>query len=143
MSSPAPALDPRPQPTRRATGRTSVPAARPPSPQPPQLRRAARRGSHLAFWLFSAIVVTLMVLAVVSINTMSVQTTYRMQTVSQDVVHLSAKQVVLNDEVASLSAPARIAEWAQLHQMVTPAVEDTIMLSVPGVDPRGRAGPAA
>ena len=78
-------------------------------------------------------VVSILVMGLVALNAMLVQTTYRMQTVRQQVIDLSEEQVQLTDQVASLSSPENVARWARQHDLTMPEPGDTIILPVPGV----------
>lgn len=129
----APKLRPELQPAKRSAPPARTPAARPRPSNPPQLRRRARRGHHPVFWLFAGVVVSVIVVGLVAVNAFLVQTTYRMQAVQQEATDLAQRQMELSDQVASLSSPERVAEWARLHEMVMPAPGDTVILRVPGV----------
>jgi cell division protein FtsL len=115
-----------------------VPAARParqpaarPTASPPPPRRA-RRGSSPAFWFLSAVVVSALVLLVVGLNAMVVNTTYRLTEVQGRVRTLAEQHDELDIEVARLSSPSRIAEWADVVGMVVPGPGDSVILRVPG-----------
>ncbi len=150
MSVPArdlPARDlPVSEPPRRRPPRTTVPArpgrpapparlpaARPRRFTPPRVSRRARRGHHPVFWCFTAAVVSLLVFGLVALNTLQVQTTYRIQGVQQDVGDLADHQAVLSKEAAALSSPERVAAWAASQGMAMPRPGDTVILRVPGV----------
>ncbi len=113
--------------------RPAVPVARPRTSIPPQKSTGARRGSHTAFWFFSAGVVSVLIFAVVALNALLVQTTYRMQSVQQEVRDRDDDLATLSDEVARLSSPERIAVWAKDNQMVMPGSGAVVVLSVPGI----------
>jgi len=87
--------------------------------------------------------VSLLVMALVALNAMLVQTTYRMQTVRQEVSDLSQAQVQLSDQVASLSSPQTVARWARQHGLTMPLPGDTIILPVPGVASASNPAPGA
>ena len=106
-------------------------AARPRPTSPPQPRVRARRGFHLAFWVFSAAVISSIVVGVVALNAMVVNTTYRIEDARQTLDDLQVQQGSLNKEVATLSAPSTIAEWAAARGMVDP--RDVVILPVAGV----------
>ena len=114
------------------------PAARPSPPTPP--RRRARRGSTPtpAFWFLSASVVSLLIFAVVGLNALVVNTTYRMTDVQEQVLALQERHEQLGIEVARLSSPSRIAAWADVVGMVVPGAGESVILRVPGE--RARAG---
>ena len=106
-------------------------AARPRPASPPQPRVRARRGFHLTFWIFSAVVISAIVVGIVALNAMVVNTTYRIESGQQTLGDLQTQQKSLSTEVARLSSPSRIAEWAAAQRMVTPA--DVVILRVAGV----------
>jgi cell division protein FtsL len=135
----APLPTPRPGPPRGPTRSTPDRAAPPartaaarPRTNPPQPRARARRGHHLAFWLFAGAVVSVLVMGLVAINALLVQTTYRMQGVQRDVQDLADRHVQLQEEAASLSSPERVAAWADRNQMAMPRPGATVILRVPG-----------
>jgi cell division protein FtsL len=135
MSVPArtltPSAVPAPQPHREPSARPV--AARPRPSTVAQTRPRARHWRHPAFFLFAGVVVSVMVMGLVALNAMLVQTTYRMQTVRQQVFDLSEEQIQLTDQVASLSSPESVARWAHLNGLTMPEPGDTIILPVPGV----------
>jgi cell division protein FtsL len=104
-----------------------------PAKRKPAARPRRRGWRHPTFLLFAAMVVSVMVIGLVALNALLVQTTYRMQTVRQEVSDLSEQQVRLADAVASLSSPQTVARWARLQGMTSPQPGDTIILPVPGV----------
>jgi hypothetical protein len=147
MSAPARALAPSPG---RRPARPAKPAARPPAKHAPANKRgsfatvAARRRMlrrrRAAFWLFAGGLVSLLVIGTVTLNALAVQTTYHMHLYQQVVNDLSAQQVQLTNQQASLSAPGRVAAWARANGMVQPGSGHTVVLPVPGVvtsDPGG------
>ncbi len=111
------------------------PAARPRTPSPPQPLRRARRGFHPAFWIFAAVVVTGMVVALVSLSALVVQTGFDIDRAEDRIAQLTDGRELLRKDVATLSAPGRIASWARDRGLVMP--EDVIVLQVPGTDPAG------
>jgi hypothetical protein len=128
---------PRPEPSRsRSTPHGAAPPARMaaarPRTNPPQPHARARRGHHLAFWIFAGAVVSVLVMGLVAINALLVQTTYRMQGVQRDVQDLADRHVQLQEAAASLSSPERVAAWADRHQMTMPRPGGTVILRVPG-----------
>lgn len=118
----APATRPRP---------ASAPKPRAPQPRDLPARVRQRRRVHLAFSILAASVISLIVVGIVALNAMVVNTTYRMEAAQQALGDLQAQQGSLSTEVARLSAPSRISEWAHAQQMVTP--EDVVILRVAGV----------
>ena len=117
----------------RAAPPARTPAARPRRTTPPQERRRTRRGHHAAFWCFAATVLSLLLLGLVALNTLLVQTTYRMQDVQQHVRDLADQQVRLSDVEATFSSPGQIAKWAASQGMTMPLPGNTVILRVPGV----------
>jgi Cell division protein FtsL. len=91
------------------------------------------RRRRAAFWLFAGAVISALVIGLVTLNALAVQTTYHMQLYQQEVSDLSAQQIQLTNEEASLSAPGRVAEWARANGMVMPGSGNTVVLPVPGV----------
>ncbi len=117
-----------------------TPAVRPAPSIPPQ-RRAHRetsrhtpRRSHPAFWVFTAVVMTTLIMTVVALNALVVNATYRLRTVQEEQVGLSDEGAALRIEVARLSAPSRIARWAEDNDMRLPATDEVIPLRVAGAD---------
>jgi cell division protein FtsL len=82
--------------------------------------------------------VSSLVLAVVALNAMVVNTTYRMTEVQGRARMLARQHDELEVEVARLSSPSRIAAWADVVGMVVPRPGESVILRVPGV--RGRTG---
>jgi len=126
-------------PARPAARPARQPAARPTSSTPPQ--RRARRGSSPAVWFLSAIVVSALVLLVVGLNAMVVNTTYRLTDVQERVRVLAEQHDELDIEVARLSSPSRVAEWADVVGMVVPGPGDSVILRVPGERVGADGGP--
>ena len=131
---------PAPQPIRRAVAPARAPATRPPIPNPPH--RRARRGHHPAFWVFSAVVVSAMVVGLVSLNAMRVDAAYRTRSVAERVRLLTDESRTLVNDVARLSSPSRIGTWARTEGLVNPAPGDVVILQVPrmsgsSASPRG------
>jgi cell division protein FtsL len=132
MSAPAPAV--RPQPVRRTPRPTPerVPAARPSQASPSRPRRA-RRGSTPAFWIFTALVVTGMVVGIVSVSALLVQASFRVDAVRERMAALAVEQEILTMEVAELSSPGRVQRWARGEGMVMP--ENVVILRVAATSP--------
>lgn len=142
MSTPAPALTPatprhapvrpsNPAPTPRDRARpVRAPAARPTITSPPSPRRRARRGFHPAFWIFSALVVTAMIVGIVSLSALLVQTGFGIDRTEARIAELADQRELLAKEVATMSSPGRIASWARTRGFVMP--EDVVVLQVPG-----------
>lgn len=151
MSSPARTLAP--SPARRPT-RPAKPAPRPPAKHAPSKKAGSRaavaarqrlvRRRRAAFWLFAGGLISLLVIGTVTLNALAVQATYHMHLYQQVVSDLSAQQVQLTNQQASLSAPGRVAAWARANGMVQPGSGHTVVLPVPGVvtsDPGGGGNP--
>lgn len=135
---PAPTRSPKPAPTKtpsRSAPSVRTTAARPRPTSPPQPRVRARRGFHLAFWIFSASVISLIVVGIVALNAMVVNTTYRMESAQQTLDDLQEQQKSLSIVVAERSAPSSIAEWAATQRLVRPNPQDVVVLKVPGAGP--------
>ncbi|MGZ8582019.1 MAG: hypothetical protein ACXWX4_05615 [Actinomycetota bacterium] len=81
-------------------------------------------------------VVSALVLIVVGLNAMVVNTTYRTEAIEERVRALEERHEELDVEVARLSSPSRIAEWADVVGMVLPGPGDSVILRVPGVRSR-------
>ena len=127
---PAPALAPTPAPTPRRARPVRAPAARPTTTSPPSPRRRARRGFHPAFWIFSALVVTGMVVGIVSLSALLVQTGFGIDRDEARIAELTDQRELLFKEVATMSSPGRIASWARTRGFVMP--ESVVVLQVPG-----------
>jgi len=127
----APTHLPTPAPTPRDRARpVRAPAARPTTTSPPSPRRRARRGFHPAFWIFSAFVVTGMVVGIVSLSALLVQTGFGIDRTEARIAELADERELLGKEVATMSSPGRIASWARARGFVMP--EDVVVLQVPG-----------
>jgi hypothetical protein len=123
---------PAPQPIRRAVAPARAPATRPPIPNPPHPHRRARRGHHPAFWVFTAVVVSSMVVGIVSLNAMRIDAAYETRLVTEQVRLLTDERRTLVNDVARLSSPSRIGTWARARGLVSPAAGDVVILQVPG-----------
>jgi hypothetical protein len=123
---------PVPQPIRRAVAPARAPATRPPIPNPPHPHRRARRGHHPAFWVFTAVVVSSMVVGIVSLNAMRIDAAYETRLVTEQVRLLTDERRTLVNDVARLSSPSRIGTWARARGLVSPAAGDVVILQVPG-----------
>jgi cell division protein FtsL len=98
----------------------------------------ARRRHHIGFAVFASALVASIVFGIVVLNVLLAQASFRIDDVERRIQALSADQVELVREQASLSAPGRIAHWASRHGMRLP---DDIRILHPsgrtGVDPAG------
>ena len=117
---------------RRAATPARPPATRPPIPTPPPPPRRTRRGHHSAFWIFTTVLVSSMVVGLVSLNAMRVDAAYRSRSVTERVRLLSDERRTLENDVARLSSPSRIGTWARRQGLVHPAPGDVVILQVPG-----------
>jgi hypothetical protein len=126
---------------RRAVTPARTPAARPLITTPPHPHRRARRGYHPAFWVFTLVVMSSMVVGLVSLNAMRVDAAYRTRSVSEEVRLLTGERETLVNDVAHLSSPSRIGTWARAKGLVHPAPGDVVILQVPGGFSGGSAQP--
>jgi cell division protein FtsL len=78
------------------------------------------------------VLVSTLIFAVVALNAVVVDTTYRMTAVQGQVRALAERHGELDVEVARLSSPSRIAEWADGAGMAVPGPGDSVILRVPG-----------
>lgn len=135
MSVPARSVAPSLQPRERVAGASRRPSTCPRSAGTAQRDRLERYGIHLTFWLFSAVVVSSLVVGVVALSAELVQTQYAMRAEQQKSTALQVSHGSLVDEVAQLSSPARVAAWARGHGMVTPT--NIVILRIPGTGTPG------
>lgn len=120
------------RPAVRPARRSAPPAARPRTsviPLPRARRRRAGRGARPAFFVLSAVVVTALVAAAVSLSAMLVQASFRVEALQAQVAELGDRGERLVTEVAELSSPWRVAGWAAGTGMVTP--DDVVPLTLP------------
>jgi cell division protein FtsL len=80
-------------------------------------------------------VVSSLVFTVVALNAVVVDTTYRTTAVQSEVRRLREVNAELRIEVARLSSPSRIGEWADAVGMAVPAPGESVILRVPGERP--------
>jgi cell division protein FtsL len=83
------------------------------------------------FWLFSAAVVVAMVVGVVALNAMLAQAAFAMHAARADLTELTERHEVLVKQLATASAPNRVAEWATSQGMEMPGRVE--ILTVPGL----------
>lgn len=119
------ALPQRPRPTNRA--------------QPARLTyssagRRVKSRRRIGFALFASTLVGLMVFGLVAMSALLAQSAFHIGDLSKRVDALSQEHMRLTREAATLSAPDRIASWAQRHGMRPP--DEIHILHVPAV-PRG------
>ena len=139
MSLPAPKVEGRPIATG-TPARHRTPPARPSTSSSGSssasrglgrgLGRSARPRFHMTFMVFSAAVVSLLVIGVVSLNALLVQTEYEIRSAQQQATRMLAEHEALVNEVARLSSPAKVASWARRQGMVVP--RDAVILPIPG-----------
>ncbi|HEY6568391.1 MAG TPA: hypothetical protein VI341_12825 [Actinomycetota bacterium] len=86
----------------------------------------------MAFWIFTALLMTTLVMTVVALNALVVNATYRLQTAQEQQRALIGDGAALRIEVARLSSPSRIALWAADNGMRMPASDEVIPLRVAG-----------
>jgi len=76
-------------------------------------------------------VVVAMIVGVVALNAMLAQTAFAMHAARSDLVELGERHEVLVKQLATSSAPERLADWARSQGMVDPSRVE--ILPVPGV----------
>jgi cell division protein FtsL len=79
--------------------------------------------------MFASLVIIVLVLGIVAMNALFAQTAFAVHSVRTQVTELAEQRDVLATEVARLSSPSRIAEWAERYRMVLP--DDVVILRVP------------
>jgi cell division protein FtsL len=103
-----------------------------------------RRRHHVGFAVLASALVASIVFGIVVLNVLLAQASFRIDEAERRIEALSADQVELVREQASLSAPGRIAHWASRHGMRLP---DDIRILHPsgrtGVDPAGADPPSS
>ena len=130
-SAPAPPLR---RPTAPLSGRprrpatTVVPRAGVDAPARGTARRRARR-FHPAFWVLTAVTITSIVVALVSVSAFVVETGFGIDRTEARIADLLDEGERLRRDVAELSAPGRVANWARRRGLVMP--EEVIVLQVP------------
>ncbi|MDP9329665.1 MAG: hypothetical protein M3P11_03335 [Actinomycetota bacterium] len=129
MSVPARSVAPSLQPRERVARPARRPSALPRPSRTTQQERPASRGLHLTFLLFSAVVVSCLVVGVVALSAELVQAQYATRAEQQKSAAFQATHSSLVDEVAQLSSPARVAGWAHGHGMVIPT--NVVILRIP------------
>ena len=130
-------IDPRNAPRTQPATPARTTAARPRTSTPPRPTRRARRGSPLPFLILAASIVFGLVVGVVALNAVLAQAAFHVHALQSRVSTLADQHVVLTEQEAGLSSPGRVADWARVHQMVTPA--DVVILQVDGTT-AGRRG---
>jgi cell division protein FtsL len=125
---------------RASTGAPLRPRALPPSPPRPA-QPAARPGARwLPFAVTAFLLVGSLVLAIVSLQAVLAQGSFRMRELARRTAQLRAAHERLELEVASLSAPGRIAREARRLGLVLPEPDSVRVLTLPGRG-QGEGGP--
>jgi len=116
-------------------------AKRPPRSQPRRAPTPSRRRKHdLGFALFASTLVGLTVFAIVVVHVLLAQQSFRIDEAERRIEVLGQDHLELVRERATLSAPGRIAVWANRHGMRLP--DDIRILRAPNGhdDPIGADG---
>ena len=99
-------------------------AKRPPrsatAPATPATAARRRRKHHVGFAILATVVVGSIVLAIVSLNALLAQQSFRIDETERLIDALLTEQLELVHEQARLSAPGRIADWARRNGMRLP-----------------------
>jgi len=103
----------------------------------PQAASRRRRQHHLGFALFASVLVSAMVFGIVVLNVLLAQQSFRIDEAERRLEVLGTEHLELVREQATLSAPGRIAAWANRHGMRLP--DDIRILRAPNgpADPAG------
>jgi cell division protein FtsL len=100
-----------------------------------------RKKHHLGFAVLASGVVGVLVLAIVVLHVLLAQQSFRLDEVERRIEVLGTEQLELVTQQATLSAPVRIAAWADRHGMRLP--DDIRILRAPnGPDDPAGAGPS-
>jgi cell division protein FtsL len=102
---------------------------------------ARRKRHHLGFVLFASVVVGLLVLGLVTLNAFVAQSSFRIDHLRARVNEQAQRYQALERQAARLSAPGRIAAWADRHAMRSP--EDISVLHISGLHVPGPRGASA
>ena len=116
---------------------------RPSRPASPSRRAAARpraSGVHLGFAAFAGLVVAGLLVVLVTLQVMLAQTSLHATELDDRIAELSGRYEALAAQTAELSAPGRIAAWAEARGMVQADGSHTVILHVPG---RGEVDPVS
>ena len=135
-------------PARAVRAAAPRPAPRRPTGTPRAATAPARRSSHrLGFAAASVAVAGALVLGLVTLNAMVAQSSFRVDDLHARVEDLSRHYALLERQAARLSAPGRIAAWAERHGMRLAPEGDLHILKVKGggapSDGRLRGGESA
>jgi cell division protein FtsL len=91
------------------------------------------------FWALTAVIVTSIVVALVSVSALVVETGFGVDRTEARIAQLREDGERLRRDVAEMSAPGRIAHWAQRKGLVMPETP-VVVLQVPGgADDAGEA----
>ena len=116
----------RPAPSKGRSAR--APGLRPvPRPRP---RSAPKRRSGLAFWVFSATLIGLLILGLVSLNALLAQNSFRIAELTDRVDRLQEAHDDRVLEAAQLGIASRITQEAEALGMEIP--KRTVVLRIPG-----------
>jgi len=96
-------------------------------------RRRARRGLR-GFLLLATVLVTASLVGLVSLQAILAQSSFRTAELQTQIGDLADRHGVLTSEVARLSAPGRVAAWAEAHGMRAADVGHIVIVTVPSDD---------
>jgi cell division protein FtsL len=94
----------------------------------------ARRSVHPRFAVLSALVVTLALVGLVSLQAVLAQSSFHAAELQAHITDLSGRYGVLTSEEAKLSAPGRVQSWALAHGMRPADVGHLVIITVPSRD---------
>lgn len=126
LREPEPSSRPAPSPSVRRS--SSAPGAR--------SRRRTRRSLHPGFAALTAVLVTVALVSLVSLQAMLSQSSFHTAELQTRIADLSDRYAVLTGEAAKLSAPGRIESWATAHGMRRADAAHMVILTVPSRDAR-------
>jgi cell division protein FtsL len=104
--------------------------------------RRARRSLHPRYAALTALLVTLALVGLVSLQAMLAQSSFHTAELQGHIAELSDRYGVLRSEEAKLSAPGRVEAWALAHGMRPADVGHLVILTVPSHDARGGSADA-
>ena len=99
---------------------------------------SSSRGAPLRFWIFAAVILSCLVIAVVSLDSLLVQTDYTIRTAQTQVAQMQADHDVLVNQVSQLSSPSRVAAWAVANGLVEPKA--AVILKIMGAPKKAVVG---
>jgi cell division protein FtsL len=94
---------------------------------------------HLPFWGFGLLVVAVLAVGLVCLNALRVDAAYEAHVLRERVGLMLEERGTLVRDVARLSSPSRVGDWATGHGLVHPEPGAIVILQVPG-DGDGPAG---